>query len=117
MHIIIGMPPAIIIIGVPHIIMRFIMSQHMVIIFMGIAGVGVIMTIMPLPVISMLIAGIIGMPHIIIIGMPLQVIIIGMPFSIIDCIIMQQSFIMSMVMPSEGVIMHIIPLSFISQFI
>ncbi|WP_153116588.1 hypothetical protein [Rhodocyclus tenuis] len=115
MHIIIGMPPAVIIIGVPHIIIRFIMSQHMDIIAIGIAAVGIIMSIMPFGVISMVIAGIIGMPHIIIIGMPLQVIIIGIPLSIMACIIMQQSFIMSMVMPSAGIIMHIIPFSFISQ--
>lgn len=101
--------PHIIDIVIPQPIMRVIMSQHIAIMSMVMAPCGFIMQRMPLAVISQVMAGIIGMPQHVIIGMPLQVIMQGMPQAIIDCIISQQSFIMSMDMPSVGVIMHSMP--------
>ena len=102
-------PPHIMAMVMPQPIMRFIMSQHMAIMSMPMAPAGFIMQRMPVAVISHVMAGIIGMPQHIIIGMPLQVIMQGMPQSIIDCIMAQQSFIMSIDMPSAGIIMHSMP--------
>ena len=53
----------------------------------------------------------------IIIGMPPHIIIIGMPQAIICVIRSQQSFIISMVMPSIGIIVQTIPRGVISQVI
>jgi hypothetical protein len=107
--------PQVIAIVMPQPSMRFIMSQHIAIMSMLMAPRGIIMQRMPVGVISQLMAGIIGMPQHIIIGMPLQVIMQGMPQSIIDCIMSQQSFIMSIDMPSAGIIMHSMPCAVMSQ--
>ena len=53
--------------------------------------------------------GIMAMPQQLIIGMPAQVIMHDMPFAIMDVSIVHMSFIMSMVVPSPGIIMHIMP--------
>ena len=108
-------PPHIMAIVMPQPIMRRIMSQHMAIMSMPMAPAGFIMQRMPVAVISQVMAGIIGMPQHIIIGMPLQVIMHGIPQFIIDCIMSQQSFIMSIDMPSAGVIMHSMPSAVMSQ--
>jgi hypothetical protein len=108
-------PPHVIAIVMPQPSMRFIMSQHIAIMSMLMAPRGIIMQRMPVGVISHVMAGIIGMPQHIIIGMPLQVIMQGMPQSIIDCIMSQQSFIMSIDMPSAGIIMHSMPCAVMSQ--
>lgn len=60
-------------------------------------------------------SGIIAMPQQLIIGMPAHVIMQDMPLDIIDVSMVHMSFIMSMVVPSPAIIMHIIPCSVISQ--
>jgi len=60
-------------------------------------------------------SGIIAMPQQLIIGMPAQVIMQDMPLDIMDVSMVLMSFIMSMVVPSPGIIMHIIPSADISQ--
>ncbi|AKJ31248.1 hypothetical protein [Caldimonas brevitalea] len=110
-----GMLPHIIVIDMPHDIMRVIMSQHIDIISIGMPSLAIIVQRMPSSVISMRISGITGMPHTIIIGMPLQLIVQGMPRSAIEFIISQQSRIISIDMPSTGVIVQLKPSSVISQ--
>ena len=65
-----GVLPHIMVIGMPQAIMRFIVSQHIFSMSMLIMPVGIIMQTMPLPVISQVIFGIIGMPQQLIMGMP-----------------------------------------------
>ena len=60
-------------------------------------------------------AGIIAMPQQLIIGMPAQVMVQDMPLDIIEVSMVHMSFIMSMVMPSPGIIEHIMPCAVISQ--
>lgn len=110
-----GMAPHVIIIGMPLAIMRVVMSQHIFSMSMLIAPMGIIMHFMPCGVISHVIFGIIGIPQHIIIGMPLQVIMTGIPLAIIAFIMAQQSFIISMSVPSAGIIMHIMPSGVIEQ--
>jgi hypothetical protein len=110
-----GIAPHIIIIGMPLAIMRVIMSQHILSMSMLIAPVGIIMHFIPCGVISQVIFGIIGIPQHIIIGIPLQVIMTGIPLAIMSFIMAQQSFIISMSVPSAGIIMHIMPLGVTEQ--
>lgn len=112
-----GIEPHIIIIGIPQAIMRFIMSQQHFSIAMSIMPMGIIMHIMPLSVISQVIDGIIGMPQQLIIGIPLHIMPHGVPLAIMSFIIMHMERIISMVVPSAGTIMHIMPRSVIEQLI
>lgn len=59
--------------------------------------------------------GIIGMPQQLIMGMPAQVIMQGMPVLIMLVSMVHMSFSMSFVVPSPGIIMHIMPLSVMEQ--
>ena len=63
-----GVVPHIMVIGMPQAIMRFIVSQHILSISMPIMPVGIIVQVMPVPVISHIIFGIIAMPQQLIIG-------------------------------------------------
>jgi len=117
MQTIIGMAPHIMVIGIPQAIMLFIMSQQHFIMSMLIMPIGIIVHIMPLSVISILIFGIIAMPQQLIIGMPLQFMPQLMPLAIMLFIIMHIDRIISMLVPSAGIIMHIMPLSVIEQLI
>ena len=103
------------VIGMPQFIICVMVSQHIFSISMLIAPFGIIMQVMPLALISQLISGIMAMPQQLIIGMPAQVIEHIMPFFIIEPSMVHMSFIMSMVVPSPGIIMHIMPLSVIEQ--
>ena len=115
MQTIIGMEPHIMVIGMPQFIIWVIMSQHILSMSMLIMPVGIMVQLMPLAVISNFIDGVIAMPQQLIIGIPAQVIMQDMPLDIIDVIIVHMSFIMSMVVPSPGIIMHIMPCAVISQ--
>jgi hypothetical protein len=112
---IIGIEPHIIDIGMPQLIMRIIMSQHILSMSMLIMPVGIIMHVMPWPLISKLMAGIMGMPQQLIIGWPAHIIMQGVPFFIMVVNMLHMSFIISMVAPSPGVIMHFMPLSVMVQ--
>jgi len=68
MHTMHGVLPHIMVIGMPQAIMRFIVSQHIFSISMLIMPVGIIVQVMPVPVISHIIFGIIAMPQQLIIG-------------------------------------------------
>jgi hypothetical protein len=114
---IIGIVPHIMVIGIPQLIIWVIVSQHILSMSMLIMPVGIIMHCMPLAVISQVIIGFIAMPQQLIIGMPAHIIMQGVPFFIIDIMVMHMLFIMSMLMPSAGIIMHCIPLSVIVQVI
>lgn len=109
MQTIIGVLPHIMVIGMPQAIMRFMVSQHIFSMSMLIMPVGFIMQTMPMSSILHSIAGIIGMPQQLIIGMPAHIIVHGVPQAIIDVIISQQDFSMSMLVPSAGFIAHIMP--------
>lgn len=109
MHTMHGIEPHIMVIGMPQAIMRFIMSQQVLSMSMVIMPPGIIMHIMPCAFISHFIAGIIGMPQQLIIGMPLHIIPHGVPLAIIWFIIMHMEFIISMLVPSPGIIMHSMP--------
>ena len=50
-----------------------------------------------------------AMPQHVIIGIPLQLIMQGTPLAIMLVSIVHMSFIMSFVVPSPGIIMHIMP--------
>ena len=117
MHTMHGIEPHIMVIGMPQAIIRFIMSQQLLSMSMLIMPLGIIIIIMPLAVISHCIIGIIGMPQQLIIGMPLHIMPHGVPLAIISFIIMHIERIMSMLVPSAGSIMHIIPLSVMLQLI
>ncbi len=115
MQTIIGMLPHIMVIGMPQLIMRFMLSQHIFSMSMFIMPVGIIMQTMPLASILQVISGIIGMPQQAIIGMPPHIMPQGVPLDIIDIIMSQQSFIISMVQPSAGFITHIMPSAVMEQ--
>jgi hypothetical protein len=112
---IIGTEPHMSVMGMPQLIMLVIMSQHILSISMLIMPVGFMVQLMPLAVISQLMVGHIGMPQQPIMGMPAHIIMHGVPFFIMTCSIAQISFIMSMLMPSAGIIMHFMPCSDIEQ--
>ena len=114
-HTIIGIVPHIIVIGIPQLIIFVMVSQHILSISMLIMPVGIIMHCMPFAVISQVIMGFMAMPQQLIIGMPAHIIMQGVPFFIMDIMVMHMSFIMSMLMPSAGIIMHCMPLSVIVQ--
>jgi hypothetical protein len=115
MHTIIGMLPHIMVIGMPQFIMRFMLSQHILSMSMFIMPIGCIMQVMPFASILHVIFGIIGMPQQDIIGIPPHIIMQGVPLDIIDIIMSQQSFIISMVQPSAGFMAHIMPSAVIEQ--
>jgi len=115
MQTIIGMEPHIMVIGMPQLIMPVIMSQHMSSMSMLIMPMGIIMQLMPLGVISHVIFGTMGMPQQLIMGMPAHIIMQGVPFFIMVSMSAHMSFIMSIVTPSPGVIMHCMPLSVMEQ--
>jgi hypothetical protein len=104
-----GMLPHMSVMGIPQAIMRFIVSQHILSMSMLIMPVGIIMQVMPLAVISQVILGIIGMPQQLIMGMPAHIIPTGVPQLIISMSIEHMLFIVSMLMPSAGIIMHFMP--------
>lgn len=115
MQTIIGIDPHIRVIGMPQLIIFVIMSQHIFSMSMLIMPVGIIMQDIPFGVISQLIMGFMDMPQQLIIGMPEHIIMHGVPFFIIMDIVAHMSFIMSMLMPSAGIIMHCMPLSVMVQ--
>lgn len=115
MQTIIGMLPHIMVIGMQQPIMRFMLSQHIFSMSMLIMPVGIIMQSMPCDSILQVIFGIIGMPQQDIIGMPPHIMPHGVPLAIIDIIMSQQSFIMSMVVPWAGFITHIMPSAVMEQ--
>ena len=115
MQTIIGMLPHIMVIGMPHAIIRFMVSQHIFIMSMPIMPAGFIMQTMPSACMLHSIAGIIGMPQHDIIGMLPHIIPHGVPQAIIDIIMSQQAFIISIVVPSAGFITHIMPSAVMRQ--
>jgi hypothetical protein len=115
MQTIIGMLPHIMVIGMPQPIMRFMVSQHILSMSMLIMPVGIIMQTMPCDSILQVIFGIIGMPQQLIIGMLPHIIPHGVPQAIIDIIMSQQSFSISIVQPSAGFITHIMPSAVMEQ--
>jgi len=117
MHTMQGVPPHIIVIGIPHAIIRFIVSQHIFSISMLIMPVGIIMQSMPFFVMVQVIFGIMGMPQQLIIGMPEHIIPTGVPQAIMSVIIVQRLFIISMLVPSAGIIEHFMPSAVIVQVI
>jgi hypothetical protein len=110
-----GVLPHIMVIGMPQAIMRFIISQHILSISMLIMPVGIIMQVMPVAVISHIILGIIAMPQQLIIVWPAHIIPHGVPQAIMSLSIVHMLFIISMLMPSAGIIVHFMPLSVIEQ--
>jgi hypothetical protein len=114
-HTIIGVDPHIMVIGMPQLIMLVIMSQHILSISMVIMPVGFMVQLMPLAVISQLMVGHMAMPQQLIMGMPAHIIMHGVPFFIMAFIMAHMSFIMSMLMPSAGIIMHFMPWSDMEQ--
>ena len=112
-----GVVPHIMVIGMPQAIMRFIVSQHILSISMLIMPVGIIMQSMPFAVIVQDIFGIMGMPQQLIIGMPEHIMPTGVPQAIMSVIIMQRLFIISMLVPSAGIIEHFMPSAVIMQVI
>ena len=115
MQTIIGMPPHIMVIGMPQPIMCFMLSQHIFSMSIDIMPAGFIMQTMPILSMVQVIAGIIGMPQQVIIGMPAQVMPHGVPLDIIDVIMSQQSCIIAIVVPSAGFITHIMPSAVMEQ--
>jgi hypothetical protein len=109
MHTMQGVLPHIIVIGIPQAIMRFMVSQHILSISMLIMPVGIIMQLMPFAVISHVIFGIMAMPQQLIIGMPAHTVPTGVPHAIMSVSIEHMLFIMSMLAPSVGIIMHCMP--------
>jgi hypothetical protein len=114
---IIGIEPHIRVIGIPQLIIFVIMSQHILSMSMLIMPVGSIMHCMPFGDISQVIIGFMAMPQQLIIGMPEHIIMQGVPFFIIMVMVVHMSFIMSMLMPSAGIIMHCMPFSVMVQVI
>ena len=110
-----GVLPHIMVIGIPQAIMRFIVSQHILSMSMLIMPIGIIVQTMPVAVISQVIFGIIDMPQQLIIGMPAHIIPTGVPQAIISVSMEHMLFIISIVVPSAGIIMHFMPLSDIEQ--
>jgi hypothetical protein len=114
---IIGTEPHIMVIGMPLLSIRVIMSQHILSMSMLIMPVGSIVQLMPLAVISHVIMGFMGMPQQLIIGMPEHIIMHGVPFFIMTFSVAHMSFNISMDMPAAGIIMHCMPLSVMVQVI
>jgi hypothetical protein len=112
-----GVEPHIIVIGIPQAIIRFIVSQHILSISMLIMPVGIIMQSMPWAVIVQVIFGIMAMPQQLIIGMPEHIIPTGVPDAIMSVSIVHMLFIMSIVTPSAGIIVHFMPWAVIAQVI
>ena len=110
-----GVAPHIMVIGMPHAIRRFIVSQHIFSISMLIMPVGIIMQSMPFAVMVQVISGIMAMPQQLIIGMPEHIIPTGVPHAIMSVSIVHRLFIMSIVMPSPGIIEHFMPWSVMAQ--
>jgi hypothetical protein len=104
-----GIVPHIMVIGIPQAIIRFIVSQHILSISMLIMPVGIIMHSMPCTPIVQVIFGIIAMPQQLIIGMPEHIIPTGVPHAIMSVSIVHMLFIMSIVTPSAGIIVHFMP--------
>src|SRR5262245_40023915 len=115
MHTMHGVLPHIIVIGIPHAIIRFIVSQHILSISLLIMPVGIIMQSMPFAVIVQVIFGIMGMPQQLIIGMPEHIMPTGVPQAIMSVIIEHMLFSMSMLVPSAGIIEHFMPSAVIMQ--
>lgn len=115
MHTIIGMPPQVMVMGMPQAIIRSMVSQHIFIMSMLIMPVGFIMQTMPPDSMVQVIIGIIGMPQQAIIGMLPHIIPQGVPQAIIDVIMSQQAWSISMVVPSAGFITHIMPSAVMEQ--
>ena len=109
MHTMQGVLPHVRVIGIPQAIMRFIVSQHIFSISMLIMPVGIIMQSMPFAVMVQVIFGIMAMPQQLIIGMPAHIIPVGVPHAIMSVSIEHMLFIMSMLMPSAGIIVHFMP--------
>ena len=109
MHTMQGVLPHVRVIGIPQAIMRFIVSQHIFSISMLIMPVGIIMQSMPFAVMVQVIFGIMAMPQQLIIGMPAHIIPVGVPHAIMSVSIEHMLFIMSMLMPSAGIIAHFMP--------
>jgi len=112
-----GVSPHIMVIGIPQAIIRFIISQHISSISMLIMPVGIIMQFMPVAVISQLIVGIMAMPQQLIIGLPAHIIPTGVPQLIISVSMLHMLFIISMLVPSAGIIVHFSPESVMAQLI
>jgi len=112
---IIGIEPHIMVIGIPQLIVFVIMSQHILSMSMLIMPVGIMAQLMPFGVISQLIMGFMGMPQQLIMGIPEHIIMQGVPFFIIAIMVSHMSFIMSMDVPSTGIIMHFMPCSVMEQ--
>jgi hypothetical protein len=104
-----GVEPHIRVIGIPHDIMRFMVSQHIFSMSMLIMPVGIIMQSMPFAVIVQVIFGIMAMPQQLIMGMPAHMMPTGVPLAIMSVSIALMLFIMSMLMPSVGSIEHFMP--------
>jgi len=104
-----GVLPHIMVMGMPQAIMRFMVSQQTLSMSMLIMPVGIIMQVMPFAAISQVIFGIIAMPQQLIIGMPAQVMPTGVPQLIISVSMEHMFFIMSMLMPSAGIMTHFMP--------
>ena len=115
MHTMQGVLPHMRVMGIPQAIMRFIVSQHIFSMSMLIMPVGIIMHVMPFALISHVIFGIMAMPQQLIMGMPAHVMPTGVPQLIMSMSIEHIAFIVSMLMPSAGVIMHFMPWSVIEQ--
>jgi hypothetical protein len=110
-----GIDPHIIVIGTPLLIIFIMTSQQVLSMSMLIMPLGFIRQLMPWGVISMVISGIMGIPQQLIIGIPQHIIMQGVPLCIMVFIIVQVSFIISIVTPSPLVMAHIMPLSVMVQ--
>lgn len=115
MHTITGVAPQHIVIGMPQAIIWFIVSQHMASMSMLIMPIGIRVQTMPLAVISQVMRGIIGMPQQLIIGAPAHIMPTGVPQAIMRFIMAQRSRIMSMVVPSPGIMVQTMPASVMAQ--
>ncbi len=104
-----GVLPHIMVMGMPQAIIRFIVSQHVLSISMLIMPVGIIMQSMPFAVMVHVIFGIMAMPQQLIMGMPEHIIPTGVPQAIMSVSMAHMLFIMSMLMPSAGIIEHFMP--------
>jgi len=104
-----GIVPHIRVIGMPHAIMLFIVSQHILSMSMLIMPIGIIMQSMPFAVMVQVIFGIMAMPQQLIIGMPEHIMPTGVPLAIMSVSIVHMLFIISMLEPSPGIIEHFRP--------
>ena len=109
MQTIIGIVPHMRVIGMPQLIIFVMVSQHILSMSMLIMPVGIIMQLMPVALISQVIFGIIGMPQQLIMGIPAHIMPTGQPQAIISLSMAHMLFIMSIDVPSAGIIMHFMP--------